>query len=201
MSPAPPESSAGDRSRDALLERLEAYRREHPSDETCPRIIRFAERHDDCLWRTCRPGHITASAWVIDREGERALLTHHRKLGRWLQLGGHVDGDGRVELAALREVEEESGLSTLRLVSASRDGADPVVPLDVDIHPIPARGTEPEHDHLDIRYLMVCDGAEPLVVSSESIELAWVPFDRLRDYTDEESVLRLADRARSILGR
>lgn len=184
--------------------RLARYLAHHPADPVASAIIAFARDHENCLWRECLTGHITASAWVIDASREHALLHHHRKLDRWLQLGGHVDGEGKVEDAALREVEEESGLSTLRIISAAlqpHPDSDnkPPVPLDLDIHPIPARDHEPGHDHLDIRYLIVAEGKEPLAISEESLALEWIPIHRLEDYTDEESVLRLNRRAQAWL--
>ena len=100
----------------------------------------------------------------------RCLLTHHRKLERWLQLGGHADGQGDV-LATLRCARRgrSPGLTSLRAVS-------PGV-FDCDVHEIPARGAEPAHFHYDVRFLLEADAGEPLVVSDESKELAWVALD------------------------
>lgn len=153
-------------------------------------VTRFRElvtAHEDCFERTCLPGHITGSAWLVDDTGSRVLLTHHRKLDRWLQLGGHSDGEPDTLAAARREAEEESGLK----VEALDD-----VPLDLDVHEIPARGTEPRHDHYDVRFVFRVVGSADFVVSDESHDLAWVPIDELTSYTDEESVLRLARKYR-----
>ena len=89
----------------------------------------------DCFDRTCRPGHITAAAWILSADRRRSLLTHHRKLDRWLQLGGHADGQWHVEEVALREAREESGLTRFDIVPI--DGV--LMPFDVDVHEIPAR--------------------------------------------------------------
>lgn len=151
------------------------------------RFAGFAGSRPDVLLRTCPPGHITASAWIVDAAGERALLTHHRKLGRWLQLGGHVDGETCVERAALREAQEESGMQRFRL----RRWTDALVPLDLDVHAIPARGSEPEHLHWDVRFWLQAEPGQELVISEESNDLRWFTPDELRAATQEESVLRM----------
>lgn len=130
------------------------------------------------------PGHITASAWIVDASRTRTLLTHHRKLDRWLQLGGHADGDADVRRVAMREAREESGLASLRFVS-------PAI-YDLDVHAIPERGSDLAHEHFDIRFALEADPLEPFVVSSESHALAWVEIADLASYGADESVLRLA---------
>lgn len=112
-------------------------------------------------------GHFTGSAWLVSADGERVLLTHHRKLQRWLQLGGHADGDHDLARVALREAGEESGLRALTVDAAEI--------FDLDAHRIPARGNEPEHWHYDVRYVVHATTDEAFVVSPESIELAWRP--------------------------
>lgn len=159
------------------------------------RFGRFAAEHADCLHRRCVPGHITASAWIVDADGARALLTHHRKLGRWLQLGGHVDGEAHVEQAALREAREESGMERFELVAWRQD----LVPLDLDVHPIPARGAEPEHLHWDVRFLLRAAPGQAIAVSDESNDLRWFGAAELAAATQEESVLRLQRKATAIL--
>lgn len=122
-----------------------------------------------------QPGHFTASCYIIDDEG-RLLLHHHRRLDRWLQMGGHVEGDESPERAALREGEEESGLRDLALAAGGI--------FDLDIHGIPAalRGdglTEPDHDHYDVRYLARTASPDAIALDrAESNELAWVTLDR-----------------------
>ena len=99
-------------------------------------VRQFVRVHPDCFERSCREGHITASAWIVSADHRAALLTHHRKLDRWLQLGGHCDGEADVAAVALREAREESGLVDLRFAYAG----DAPVPVDLDVHPIPPRG-------------------------------------------------------------
>lgn len=146
-------------------------------------IIRFAEAHPDCLLRSCVPGHLTGSAWVVSPDRKRTLLTHHHKLDKWLQLGGHADGDGDLLAVALREAREESGLTRLRPVGTAV--------FDVDRHWIPPRKTEPGHYHHDLRFLIEADPDEPLVISSESKDLAWVGIDRVTALNPEESMARM----------
>lgn len=129
-------------------------------------------------------GHFTGSAWLVARDGERVLLTHHRKLGRWLQLGGHADGDPDLAQVALREAHEESGLSALQ--------GEPRI-FDIDRHRIPARGNEPEHWHYDVRFVVRAGADEAFVVSDESHALAWRRIDAIAADPDaEESIRRMA---------
>ncbi|KHQ49964.1 NTP pyrophosphohydrolase [Mameliella alba] len=133
-------------------------------------------------------GHVTGSAFVLSPDGRSVLLTHQAKLDRWLQLGGHCDGIADARFVAMKEAYEESGLARIALLS-------PDV-FDVDIHEIPPRGTEPAHLHYDVRFLMRAEAGE-LSASAESKALAWVPLDRLRDFTQAESVLRMARRIKA----
>lgn len=116
------------------------------------------------------PGHFTASCYVIDAAG-RLLLHHHRRLDRWLQMGGHVEGDESPEVTALREGSEESGLRDLALVT---EGI-----FDLDIHAIPAARGEPDHDHYDVRFLARTSSPDAITLDrAESNDLAWVTLDR-----------------------
>lgn len=176
-----------------LNELFDRYARRFPAEhELVARFRGFVAGHADCLLRSCALGHITASAWIVSADGGAALLTHHRKLGKWLQLGGHVDGEEQVERAALREAQEESGMAEFTFAPGA-DGS--LVPLDLDVHPIPARKQEPEHLHWDVRFLLRAAPGQPLVVSAESTDLRWWPLAELGTATREESVLRLARKA------
>ena len=147
------------------------------------RMLDLIERHpQDAHRRTLLEGHLTASALVVDARFERALLTHHRKLGRWLQLGGHCDGDANLAHVALREATEESGIPDLAVLPT---------PIDLDIHAIPARGSEPEHFHYDTRFLVVAPPGAIEVLSEESHALRWLASGELASLSADASVRRL----------
>jgi 8-oxo-dGTP pyrophosphatase MutT (NUDIX family) len=144
----------------------------------------FVETEPDCLLRSCAPGHLTGSAWIVDSAREHTLLTHHVKLNKWLQLGGHADDDGDLAAVAVREAGEESGLTKLRLTSTGI--------FDLDRHWIPERKTEPAHWHYDLRFMIEADPAEPLVrAANESKELAWVSLAEVARLNAEESMARM----------
>lgn len=145
--------------------------------------IRFIEAQPDCLWRRCIPGHLTGSAWIVSPDRAWTLLTHHRMLDKWLQVGGHADGDPDLLAVALREAVEESGLRRLRPVGREL--------FDFDRHWIPARKGEPAHWHHDFRFLVEADRGEPLVISRESKDLAWVEVGKVAALNPEESVARM----------
>lgn len=169
---------------------LERYLPPTPEQEQVrTRMLDFIEAHpEDAHERSCLEGHLTASALVLDAAGKRALLTFHRKLGRWLQLGGHCDGDANLRHVALREACEESGMDNLTI------GAEPI---DLDIHAIPARPTalgraaEPRHLHLDTRYLVRAAPGSVARLSEESIELGWFSPDQAASLDLDPSLLRI----------
>ncbi|MCP5024681.1 MAG: NUDIX hydrolase [Actinomycetia bacterium] len=127
-------------------------------------ILDFIAEHPDVLHRTCLDGHLTGSAVVVDAAGRRVLLMHHTKLGRWLQPGGHADGNANLAAVALREATEETGIEGLLI--------DPD-PVDLDVHSIPERGTEPTHWHLDVRFLVRAPEGAVMVGNDESLDLRW----------------------------
>lgn len=152
-------------------------------------VLAFLDAHPDALLRSCADGHLTGSALVVDRDRQRIVLLHHRKLGRWLQPGGHADGDGDLAGVALREAAEETGLEDLVVVTPA---------IDIDIHPIPARGDDPPHLHLDLRFVVLsASGAEP-VVNHESNDVRWVGWGDLDRYGVEGELRRLVDRALAV---
>ncbi|MEH6420107.1 NUDIX hydrolase [Pseudomonas sp. CGJS7] len=126
-------------------------------------------------------GHFTGGVWLVDRAGERILLTHHRKLGRWLQLGGHADGDRDLAQVALKEAEEESGLTGLSV--------EPEL-FDIDRHWIPERRDVPGHWHYDLRYVVRAGDSEEYVVSEESLDLAWRDIAEVLDDPDSDDSMR-----------
>jgi 8-oxo-dGTP pyrophosphatase MutT (NUDIX family) len=185
--------------RKPLLNLLDRYDARHPSEAVMTGRIRdLVVAHADCFDRTCRPGHITASAWITTPARDRFLLVHHRKLNRWLQPGGHADGQTDAADVAMREATEETGLPELRHAA---EGAD-ATPLDLDVHIIPARYDaagnliEDAHEHHDVRFLIIAEGDLTPQVSDESHAVRWFTPEELQAATDEASVLRLWRKSR-----
>ncbi|WRZ90724.1 NUDIX hydrolase [Streptomyces sp. NBC_01007] len=143
--------------------------------------------HPDGMWKSCHAGHLTASALVIDPSRGRVLLTLHRKLRMWLQMGGHCEqGDSTLAGAALREATEESGIEGLTLL--------PGGPATLDRHAIPA----PCHWHLDVQYAALAPADAVEAISDESLDLRWFAYDEVAEVADG-SVVRLLDAARARL--
>lgn len=152
-------------------------------------VDRFLSLLEDstCFERTHLPGHITGSAWIIDATRTQVLLVHHAKLNKWVQPGGHADGDENILRVALKEAEEETGLKNFKIV-------DPARPFDVDIHLIPKRTEFPEHFHYDIRFLLQASPSEKIHVSEESHDVKWIPLKDLEKYNQERSVVRMKEK-------
>lgn len=189
-----------------LLELLDVYQRAAPEESaTVARICALVTTREKCFERDCLPGHITASSWIVSHDLERVLLTHHRKLGSWLQLGGHADGETCTLDVALREAREESGMQNFRIIVPNNPmhpttrGDAQSVPFDVDIHMIPARKGEPAHEHHDIRYLLLAEPDQALSISDESIDLRWFGKRALASLRLDQSMLRMQTKAASLL--
>ena len=165
-----------------VLSLLNQYIEDEPENRhSAALLIAFAEQEQNCCERTLLNGHFTGSCWLVSKDGKRVLLTHHKKLERWLQLGGHADGDSDLAQVALREAQEESGLSDLTV--------EPDI-FDLERHTIPARGAEPEHYHHDVRFVVHANGSEDFIVSDESHALAWRVISELVDDVDAEASIR-----------
>jgi 8-oxo-dGTP pyrophosphatase MutT (NUDIX family) len=144
--------------------------------------------HPDGMWKACHAGHITASALVIDPERGRVLLTLHKKLQIWLQMGGHCEPeDTSLEAAALREATEESGIAGLTLL--------PGGPVRLDRHPIPP----PCHVHFDVQYAALAPPDAEHAISDESLDVRWFAYDEVTEVADD-SVVRLLAATRTRLG-
>jgi 8-oxo-dGTP pyrophosphatase MutT (NUDIX family) len=153
-------------------------------------VLAFCSAHPDALLRTCTEAHLTASALVVDPADGRFVVLHHRKLGRWLQPGGHADGDDDLAAVALREAAEETGL----------DGLVVRLPaIDLDVHEVRPPGESP-HRHLDLRFVVVAPpgsaAAGPPPGNHESQEIRWVAEADLAALDVDASLRRLVERAR-----
>ncbi|MFF3461566.1 NUDIX hydrolase [Streptomyces sp. NPDC001984] len=156
-------------------------------DELRQAYLDHLAAHPDGIWKSCHAGHVTASALVIDPERGRVLLTLHKKLKMWLQMGGHCEPqDASLAAAALREATEESGVAGLALL--------PGGPVRLDRHPIPP----PCHVHLDVQYAAVAPRDAEHAISDESLDVRWFAYDEVADVADD-SVVRLLEATRARL--
>ena len=171
-----------------LVERLERYRKTNDGQsDTVDLFVAFLQKNRaKSFCRSLAEGHVTASCWLLNRAQTHVLLTHHRKLNRWLQLGGHADGESDPVKVALAEASEESGIKNIRILT------DDI--FDIDRHVIPARNNEPEHFHYDFRFAMQTTGSDDYVVGDESHDLRWVDITRMAQYAADESVLRMGQK-------
>lgn len=161
-------------------------------------ITDFCGRHANPFLRTIEEGHLTGSAFILD-PAERVLLTHHRRLDMWLQLGGHAEGERVAHEVAMREAREESGLDDLAFHRTLLGAGGTPLLLDVDVHEIPARKGEPAHLHLDLRFLLTTNRPERIARSpEESHALQWLALDAARTRGDG-SMQRAFDRIGQLL--
>lgn len=147
------------------------------------KMLVFLDNHEDCFERSCIPGHFTASAWLLSNDMKQALLMHHTKLNRWLQLGGHCDGDHDLLNVALKEAQEESGLANIEILN-------PKI-FDIDVHEIPAYKNDPVHLHYDVRFLFKAADDSAIVKNNESKDLRWFGPELDLFPTKELSVFRM----------
>ena len=153
------------------------------------RMINLLDHCSTCFNRDTFPAHFTGSALVVSWNAAHVLFHHHRKLDRWLQFGGHCDGSQDVLSVARREAFEESGVAGLTLISNQ--------PFDLDIHEIPAFGTEPAHEHYDVRYLFAAPKGASVKISGESKELRWFTLEQAQHQNLDPGLLRMIARLKS----
>jgi 8-oxo-dGTP pyrophosphatase MutT (NUDIX family) len=171
-----------------LLQQLDAYSQKYSEEvELGVKFKNLIKTEPNCLLRDTLPGHLTASAWVIDQHTYCSfLLVKHAKLNLWVQPGGHADGNENLRAVACQELYEETGIVPLQ----QQEGI-----FDLSIHSIPASKNMPEHLHFDVRYLFLADASMPLRLSAESLDLGWFNLQQMSDMGCDDSVLKMARRS------
>lgn len=163
---------------------LQSYQPEFEVERAFKEAMLELLNYPNCFERSLLHAHFTGSAWVVNQDLSKALLTHHAKLDKWLQLGGHADGMENIAEVAKKELQEESGLRNFKLFD------DQI--FDLDIHTIPERKGVPEHEHFDVRYLFLTDEKEALSINHESKEMAWVPLSSIAQLCNKnDSIMRM----------
>lgn len=174
----------------SILHQLKTYKPFNEKESLMVlQAIQFVERNPDYLYRSCLSGHVTGGAWIVNKNLTHALLCHHKKLNRWLHLGGHADGDESALTTAVREAKEESGLHVAIFNNSI---------FDVDVHSISYSKGVPTHLHIDIRYLLTADMDQELIVSEESNALKWVSIDELSWIEGDDSLLRMIEKTKKM---
>ncbi|HYQ00881.1 MAG TPA: NUDIX hydrolase [Polyangiaceae bacterium] len=178
-----------------LREQLGGYQAANATEAAfVERMVELSRAELACERSHFVPGHFTASAFVLSPDRRELVLIHHKKLGIWVQPGGHVEPtDADLLGSARREVLEEVGLSELEAFS----GSDRSLLFDVDIHLIPARKADPAHEHFDVRFAFVAK-TRTLVHSDEVADLRWVPLNAVEEMGTDESVLRAVGKLRAL---
>jgi 8-oxo-dGTP pyrophosphatase MutT (NUDIX family) len=156
------------------------------------RAGKFVEQHPDCFHCDLWPAHVTGSAWVVSPDRSQVLMMHHRKHDQWFQPGGHADGDADILRVALRETSEETGLDPSRVRLLGEDV------FDVDIHAIPASHRGPQHEHIDIRFLVEIDNSLPVPGNDESHQVLWVNLADVPRYNNNRSTYRMLEKTRRL---
>jgi len=172
-----------------LIQLIQNYSDRYPSEKVAITMLSFIENHTNHFSRTNHHGHFTGSAWIINPDKSKILMTHHKKIGKWLQLGGHADGESDLLKVSQREAIEESGINNFVTISNEI--------FDMDIHEIPPIGSDPKHLHYDIRFLLQADpDKESLIISNESHDVAWIPLDQIAHYNSEQSIMRMVNKTK-----
>lgn len=167
-----------------LIKMLEDYTSAFPEEIAFrERILAFIKQYQNCFEQSLEVGHITASAWLLNKDQSKALLMHHMKLNKWFQLGGHCDGNPDTLAVAIKEAQEESGINNIEPVNQEI--------FDIDIHFIPENKREKAHYHYDVRFLLRVTSDEKISQNRESKELRWIGQNKTDLPTDNPSVVRM----------
>ena len=172
-----------------LLSLLEFYYRKHRTEIQVKKLIAVLNSDQYCFHRTNYSGHFTASAWILNENRDKALMTHHKKLNMWLQLGGHADGNTDLIDVARKEAMEESGIEKIRLLK------DEI--FDVDIHLVPKFKDQPSHKHFDIRFIFEAnENNEQISFNHESHKVLWIKLDKIKNYNSEVSIRKMIEKTK-----
>jgi len=168
-----------------ILEQLiKNYSQAYPEEKAPLDMLKFLDHETGYFSRNSYNGHFTGSAWIVSPDKSSILMTHHKKLGKWIQLGGHADGENDLLKVALREAKEESGIQQFKVLSEKI--------FDLDIHAIPQHNYEPGHLHYDIRFLIEADPTgEAVIISDESHDVTWIPLEDVAKINPEVSIQRM----------
>lgn len=174
-----------------LKQLLKTYIQKYPYEVNAIKMLNFFDNHDDCFEKDNLPGHFTGSAWVISPDKNKILMTHHKKLNMWLQLGGHADGQKDLKSVAIKEAKEESGFNNFSILSEEI--------FDLDIHKIEPMSENPEHLHYDVRFLLEADPKKQnIIISEESHDVKWIHLDDVLNYNSEESISRMVEKTKKL---
>ena len=168
------------------------YLSKYSEDSHALHVLEFLDNYENFWQRDNFYGHITSSAWVVNETRDKVLLTHHKKLDIWIQLGGHIEAeDNTIYETCERELREESGLKEFKLLSNEI--------FDIDVHKFPRSANGfPEHFHLDIRFLFQGNSDEKINFDLlESNEVVWIPINEVENYQNARSVMRMLEKLRS----
>ena len=174
----------------SLRQLIENYCARYPVEKTAQSILSFLQADKNPFSRKNQHGHFTGSAWIVNPDKSKILMTHHKKIGKWLQLGGHADDEEDLLKVSLREAKEESGLNNFVILSKEI--------FDMDIHEVPSIGSEPKHLHYDIRFLLEANPEESIIVSDESYDVAWIELDKIQQINSEDSIIRMVKKTKTL---
>lgn len=172
----------------SLINNLNEYLIKYPDESLkVGKVLDFINNYENCFARNNWYGHFTGSAWVVDSTRNWVLMTNHKQLDMWLQLGGHAEGNSNLLAVALKEAREESGLKKFKIIY------DKI--FDLDIHQIPIYDKTPSHLHFDVRYILEAEREDrSLIASNESHEIAWVNKDDIVNKNQEKSIARMLNK-------
>ena len=160
------------------------YAQAYPDEKAPHDMLKILDDETSYFLRNSYNGHFTGSAWIVSPDRSSILMTHHKKLGKWIQLGGHADGENDLLKVALREAKEESGIQQFKVLSEEI--------FDLDIHEIPQNNSELGHLHYDVRFLIEADPTgEAVIISDESHDVAWIPLADVVKLNPEVSIQRM----------